>query len=328
MAKKKSNSKASAAAEKKIKVQQAVHEFFADRYSTQDAFKASDVAALTSWKKRTLETYWSKQFKTFLIPAGPGLWRVGEGWRNYATWEKFQGLVTQVRAPASSDYSLLLHDSVLIYEFFMPLTNEAQLRGSLDGLFYRDTVLNRLKGLDEEKLHEQFPRETGETADAYFQRLSEWISRKFVGYSISTVSGRFRAEDLRDMVNATKIEKAGRRYLIDEQTAIVRFIFPCGKPLVHPPPEASEAFEEPEAAPADENVKVEARRIRWFFKALFVRTIIQVVNAEAEIWMVESGMRNRLHIWKVEEETKAAAAAAAEAEDEEPDLFEDSDNEA
>jgi hypothetical protein len=315
MAKKSPKSNANA---DKLKTQRAVYDFFVEHYTTQEAFEPEQVRALTGWKKRTLETYWSKQFKAILVPAGPGKWRVSEGWRNYAAWEKFRPLVTQVRGPASSDYSLLLHDSVLIYEFFMPLTNEAHLRGSLDGLFYRDTVINRLKGMELSKLHEQFPAESGETEDAYFLRLSEWISKKFVGYSISTVSGRFRAEDICEMVEAAKMEKAGRRYLIDEQTAVVRFIFPCGKPLVHPPPEATEPFDEPDAPETDEKVKIEARRIRWFFKALFVRTIIQVVNAEAEIWMVESGMRNRLHIWKVEESTRAAAAAA---EDEEANLF-------
>jgi hypothetical protein len=41
-------------------------------------------------------------------------------------------------------------------------------------------------------------------------------------------------------------------------------------------------------------------RLRWAFGVLFVQSIVQVVNGEAEIWMVESGMRSRLHIWKVE----------------------------
>lgn len=51
----------------------------------------------------------------------------------------------------------------------------------------------------------------------------------------------------------------------------------------------------PEGEPED------AATIRWFFRALFVQSILQVVNGEDEIWMVESGMRNRLHIWRVEE---------------------------
>lgn len=292
------------AAEKKIKDQQAVYDFFKEKYASQEPFTQKDVAPLTSWKKKTLGTYWSKQFKAFLVPAGGDTWRVGEGWRNYATFDKFKAYVTQVRGLGSIDYSLLLHDSLLIYEFFMPLTNETHLRTSLDALFYRDTVINRLKGMDSVELQEQFPRGDGETQDDYLFRLSEWISKKFLGYSISTVSGRFRVEDMLTLAEAGNAFKEGRRYLIDETTAVVRFIFPCGEPLKRPPPEATEGFNDPE--PPDkvpDAAKAEAARIRWFFKSLFVRTIIQVVNAEAEIWMVESGMRNRLHIWKVDADT-------------------------
>ena len=76
------------------------------------------------------------------------------------------------------------------------------------------------------------------------------------------------------MAEAAGIQESGGRYLIDETTAVTRFIFPCGG---------------------------DAQVIRWFFEALFVQSIIQVVNGEAEIWMVESGLVNQLHIWKVAE---------------------------
>jgi hypothetical protein len=32
---------------------------------------------------------------------------------------------------------------------------------------------------------------------------------------------------------------------------------------------------------------------------LFVRAITEVVNGEDEIWMVETGLKNRLHIWQL-----------------------------
>jgi hypothetical protein len=78
----------------------------------------------------------------------------------------------------------------------------------------------------------------------------------------------------------------------------VKFIFPCGEPKDVPlysetaEPEAPE-----EAAPAGGK---EARRVDWLFHELFVKSVVQVVNGEAEIWMVESGLRNRLHTWKVQ----------------------------
>ena len=59
--------------------------------------------------------------------------------------------------------------------------------------------------------------------------------------------------------------------------------------------------------------------MRYFFDAVFVRSIIQLVNAEDEIWMVESGMRNRVHIWRVDEDNDEGAidADAGEGDDQE-----------
>jgi hypothetical protein len=51
-------------------------------------------------------------------------------------------------------------------------------------------------------------------------------------------------------------------------------------------------------------VTEEAEAIRWFFYALFVQSIVQVINGEEEIWMVESGTHNRLLKWKVEGDTE------------------------
>ena len=101
------------------------------------------------------------------------------------------------------------------------------------------------------------------------------------------------------MTEAATVEENGDRYLIDGTTAIVRFIFPCGTPRRIAPGVARD-FDIPESAINDDSGIAEANQIRWFFNVLFVQSIIQVINGEAEIWMVESGMRNRLHIWRVE----------------------------
>jgi hypothetical protein len=252
-----------------------------------------------SWTKKTLETYWSKQFRAFLVHAGPNTFRVGEAFHSYATWEQFRALVTQSRVGAP-DYSLLLHDNLLVYEFFMPLTNEAQLRMSLDKLFYRDTIQKRLKTLDQAKLQTQFPRLAKEPDSLYKARLCGWLSSRFSGYSISTVSGRFRVGGLLSRAEAVTLEQRGQRYLVDETTAVARFIFPCGEPLRREPPDATDEFDEPDEAAPDTLAQADAQQIRWFFRALFVSTMLQVVNAEAEVWLVETGMRNRLHIWRVE----------------------------
>jgi hypothetical protein len=113
----------------------------------------------------------------------------------------------------------------------MPLTNETHLRTALDALFYKDTILARLRAIDWARVAAIFPFSAGETKSAYFDRLCEWLAKRFQGYSITTVSGRFRAADLMTITAAAGIEEKGDRYLIDETTAIVRFIFPCGKPV-------------------------------------------------------------------------------------------------
>ena len=43
----------------------------------------------------------------------------------------------------------------------------------------------------------------------------------------------------------------------------------------------------------------EAKLVRYFFDRLFTKSIIQLINAEDEIWMVESGHEYRVHIWRV-----------------------------
>lgn len=290
-------------ARREVRNQRPVFDFFVERFESQEPFTKNDVEALTTWTGDTFRTYWSKQFKQFVIPADfkKKTFRVGDAFRPYASWEAFRQHVTQVRR-VSSDYSLLLHEAVMVFDFFMPLTNEAHLRNALDALFYKDTIVTRIKALDRTTLQGRFlPNAANEPEDAYFDRLSQWIADHFIGYSIMHVGGRYRIKDLMTMVDAAAFEKKGGRYLMDETTAVVRFIFPCGKPLKRTPPQSTEDFDDPDGAPSDIRGAVqEASNLRWFFKALFVRSILQVVNGEDEIWMIETGMRNRLHIWKVE----------------------------
>lgn len=181
----------------------------------------------------------------------------------------------------------------------MPLTNERHLRTALDALFYKNTILSRLKTLDRAGLEKRFRREQGEQKVAYFDRICNWVSARFGGYSISHVNGRFRASGLCSMQEAATLQEDGGRYLVDETTAVVRFIFYCGDPIVKKPPLSSRHFEHDEEV-ANSQEPDDAKLVRWFFGALFVQSIIQVVNGEDEIWMVESGIRHRLHIWRVE----------------------------
>jgi hypothetical protein len=253
--------------------QKKAFDFLAEHLDSQEPFTKDEFEGATNWERKSFQTYWSKQFKQFVISAPNNKHRVSESFRPFTDWDKFQQHVTQVRRIAS-DYKALIFENVLVFEFFMPLSNEAHLRTTLDALFYKDTILARLRAQDEVELFEHFPTEPNEDKEAYLNRLCDWIAPRFVGYSISHVNGRFRAERL-----STHEEVASptfrRRYLIDETTAVTRFIFPC----------------------KDKN---DAEQIRWFFQVLFVRSIIQLVNGEDEVWMVESGLQNRIYVWRID----------------------------
>jgi hypothetical protein len=254
--------------------QKQAFEFLVDHLDSQEPFTRDEFKSVANWTGSTFPTYWSKQFKPFMVEVDGGQLRVSEAFRPYTTWERFRQHVTQVRRVTSTDYKHFKYDNLLVYEFIMPLTNEAPLRDTLDALFFKDTILAKLKSLDIAELEAHFSRDNNEAEKEYLDRICGWISKTFVGYPVSHVGGRFRTEKLSTREEAAEIERR-RRYLIDETTAVTRFIFPCDE---------------------------DHQRVDWFFHSLFVKSIIQVVNGEDEIWMVESGLRNRLHIWRIVEE--------------------------
>jgi hypothetical protein len=197
--------------DKKFENQRNVFDFFVERFKSQAAFTKADLQAVTTWKGQSFDTYWSKQFKQFVYSTDGNAYRVSDAFRPFATWDAFRRHVTQVRR-VSSDYSVLLHDAVMMFDFFMPLTNEAHLRNALDALFYKDTVIARLKALNTGALQKRFPKQGAETDDAYYDRLCDWIAKHFIGYSVTNVSGRFRMQDLMTMMEAAGFEEGGGRY--------------------------------------------------------------------------------------------------------------------
>lgn len=252
--------------------QRRVFDFFVKHLDSKETFSRDDLEDVTDWNGATFRTHWSKQFRPLVIKVETGKYRVSEAFRRFATWNRFQQYVTQMRS-TKPDYCGRRHDIVRIYEFFMPLSNEEDLRASLDLLFYKDTIQAQLKTIDSVELKSKFPQKEGELDEQYLERLCDWISDHFGGYSIYHVNGRFRAQPLRDRA---KVGSDVQRYLVDETTAVTRFIFPC-------------------------ETEEEASQVEFFFTNLFVRTIIEMVNGEDEIWMAETGWENRLHIWRAAE---------------------------
>ena len=113
------------------------------------------------------------------------------------------------------------------------------------------------------------------TEDQVLEKALELIDQKFGGYSIYHVDGRFRADDLMTREEAMASQITGQRYLVDETTAVVRFIFPCQQS--------------------------EADTIRFLFRKLFMNPITDQVSGEDQIWVVESGSRSQVQVWKPQE---------------------------
>ena len=250
--------------------QRAAHRFFAERLNTLQPFTKQDLRNATGWSMSAVDTYWSKQFRGFIEELSDGTYRVRERFRQFLDWRKFRTLVTQVKTHQVT-YNPTTRDEVIVYEFYMPLTHEGALRITLDSLFYKDAVLPRLKRIGVERMKEYFQWRTTDDEDSYWERVCDFVDMKFGGYSIYHVDGRFRAARLSTQEGAAEINKSGR-YLIDETTAVSRFIFPCDRG-------------EPE-------------RVRFLFRELFINAITEQVSGEDEIWVVESGMRNQINIWK------------------------------
>jgi hypothetical protein len=275
------------------------HKFLLDKFYSQELFTKDEFQAATGQGDSTFNTYFSKQFKTLLIHVNSdNKYRVSESFRKFLSWDNFKDHVTQNKHVAS-DYNVSVFNNVTIFEFFMPLTNEGDLRASLDALFYKDAVLSRLKIMDKDILQRYFPIEGNGISDEYYENICRWISNKFGGYSISHVNGRFKASYIKTYEEAFTAMKNGEKYLIDETTAIVRFIFPCGNKITTKNISTDNYFESLALTGEDNTVESDAEMIRLFFFTLFVQSIVLIINGEDEIWMLESGINNRLHIWSI-----------------------------
>lgn len=277
--------------------QKRVHDFLRKKFSTGETFTKEELGEAGNWAETSRDTYLSKHLKGIVIPVGDDLLTVGPAFVRFAKWTQFRDRVTQVKPPVSLIDKVTTFSAVIVYDFFMPLTNEGHLRRGLDALFYKDSVKGRLRPIGLGEVRKQVPGVAGEDDEAYLERVCQWVGEKFSGYSILHVSGRFKVPPLRSMEQALELEKAGERYLIDETTAVARFIFRCGagSDAKNPTPAAGPKPWEAEAP--DATALNEAKQIRWFFWKLFVDSIVQSVDGQDEIWMVESGMQTRLHIF-------------------------------
>ena len=184
--------------------QRAAHRFILEHLQSQEPFTIDEFRAATGWDKPgTLNTYLRKQYKGLFEKIGPDLYKGSEAFRKLVSWQKFKQHVTQVRRvvttyePSTSE--------VMLYDFLMPLANEAHLRTTLDALFFKDSLLARLKTIGVAALKTSLKLPDG-SEEKYLKRILAFIEDHFIGYSVFHVDGRFRSGKLR-----TQDEVATRR---------------------------------------------------------------------------------------------------------------------
>lgn len=269
-------------------------EFLRARAIDQVSFTVEDVMSATGWAKASVQTYITKQWRDVLASDG-GRYRVKAEFRRISLSD-FKELITQKRK-IYSQYRRVEYGRVVTYEFLLPLTRENELRASLDDLFYTDTVKRRIHEIGVSEASKWVAREQDEEDDEYLDRLSSTVAAEFGGYSILHVRGRFRACPIKSRQEAAEMVLNDQRYLIDETTAVVRFIIPVQVTKnIDPRLVGSFTFEDRATV---EQIDAEVGRIRAFFFNLFAEAIVRTVQGEDEIWLLEdTGSSRRLYVWE------------------------------
>jgi hypothetical protein len=191
-----------------------------------------------------------------------------------------------------SDYVLEVSSSILIYEFFMPLSREDRLREALDNLFYRDTIEQRIQEIGISRIRAGLKLSPDYSEDKIQGMVFDFIESTIGGYSIYLVNGRYRADVLASREEAVSRPFASGPYIVEETTAIVRFILP-----VETDAGKFEHGKILEPASAVSGTQKRAELLSWLFLNFFAEALIRVVQKEDEIWLLESGMRSAFYRW-------------------------------
>jgi hypothetical protein len=244
---------------------------------------------------RSQQDYYKKKLKQFVYVVGADRFKARPDILN-VSFEEFAPLYRQSER-LFTEYDRVRHSKILIFEFFMPLSQERKLRKGLDRLFLANAIRQRLEeiGLTElQSVMKPLQNEYG-TPKAYFDRLSRVIGDNFYGYSVSHVAGRFRMTDLKTQQGVYEFAETGAEYLADETTAVVKFIIPCdrGEPV------GATGTPIPSTISLDFDGEFgQIHEIRYLFHRVFVDSVIRMVSNEDEIWLLESGASSRLYRWK------------------------------
>jgi len=267
-------------------------EYLLERARDRRPFSVADLAAAADWSMDNTETNLSKRLSDVVyktlgnrheLNASPEILRV--------RYSDFVDLFRQ-KQRLFTDYTLEHAESVLQYEFFMPLAREDRLREALDNLFYLDTIEQRITEVGLDAIREGLNIDADVTDDEAKQLVIEFIQGMIWGYSLSLVNGRFRhVNTLQTREVVARRSRAEGPYLVDETTAVVRFILPVD---VEEVTGQRDMFA---PRPISQDTQHRAAQVRWIFLYFFAEAVTRVVKKEDEIWLLESGMKSKLYKW-------------------------------
>lgn len=267
------------------------YDFLIEHARTGTSFSVHDIVRATGWSLDTARTYCHKQVRA-VIRKRAGKMYVKPSFIQM-TRKAFCDAVSQ-KENIFASYVRWTYGNIVTFEFLMPLTREDKLRAALDRLFYRDTLEQKIARIGMTKFEAVISRDLREDDVQYASRVATEVSRLFQGYSISHVSGRFLADLL-----MTQSDAIGRRYVIDETTALVRFIVPCqsGKQ------EHGDEFDTRIQADLDnEEARKEIARIRFLFFKVFAEVVVHEIQGEDLIWLLETAANvQKLYAWEREQ---------------------------
>lgn len=267
-------------------------EFLTRKEAARETFTLEELVEASGWKESTAKIYLrSKKLTDITQKTGDASYTVLPRIRSIGQ-DDYRALFPQA-VKLFGDYNTACYSDILIYDFFMPLTHEKKLRAALDNLFYSDSVRHRLSEIGgaaiREELADSVPGEM--TDDALLDWVADLVGNVFVGYSISHVNGRFRVGNLMCRTDAAEELTRGGSYLVDETTAVVRFIMRC--------PSSREAARNAEQGALDFSAVDEERQlIQWVFFKIFAEAVVKTVRGEEEIWLLEQGERPVLWVWE------------------------------
>jgi len=266
-----------------------IFDFLVQHALKKTSFSAQALADKTGWSLADTEEYIVNQLSDLIQEkdgqylAKPEILRV--------RLNDFKELLHQKKR-LFTDYILEVSPSILIYEFFMPLSREDRLREALDNLFYRDTIDQRIQEIGLSQIHAGLNLSEDTSDKKIRQLVFDFMESTIGGYSIYLVNGRYLADHLASRAYVVNRPFAYGPYIVDETTAIVRFILPvktdAGK-------FAHGNILEPATLSLD--AQKHAELVRWLFLNFFAEALIRVVQNEDEIWLLESGMRSTFYRW-------------------------------